>query len=210
MINFLTLTLGISLLNTTTLTTNQNSLTTQVVFETSNPISYSSENWGYYLKIKPHQIRYEQKKEQERIIKEQQEKLLRIQQEAEARRLYNLQTLKQNRTTREDSKHYTYRMMDTSVNSQSIQDLIAYWTGVYGGDVNLHIKIARCESGLNPGSVGGGGLYLGVYQQHKNYWASRAATAGFAGQSPLNANANIAVSIWMMRTSGYHHWKNCI
>ena len=88
----------------------------------------------------------------------------------------------------------------------NVESLIYYWTSVYGGDPGYHVKIAKCESGLNPGSVGGGGLYLGVYQQHSKYWPARAAKAGFAGASPFDANANVAVSIQMMRAGGYGHW----
>lgn len=94
----------------------------------------------------------------------------------------------------------------SSPNSGSVADLIYYWTSVYGGDPEYHIKIARCESGLNPNSVGGRGLYLGVYQQHSKYWEARATRAGFSGASPFDANANVAVSIQMMRSGGYNHW----
>lgn len=90
--------------------------------------------------------------------------------------------------------------------STGVEGLIYYWTSVYGGDPAYHVKIARCESGLNPNSVGGGGLYLGVYQQHAKYWPARAARYGFAGASPFDANANVAVSIAMMRGGMYSHW----
>jgi hypothetical protein len=50
-------------------------------------------------------------------------------------------------------------------------------------------------------------LYAGVFQQHLGYWPARAARFGFAGASPYDANANIAVSIAMMRTMGYGHWE---
>lgn len=92
------------------------------------------------------------------------------------------------------------------VASGSVESLIYYWTSVYGGDPVYHVKIARCESGLNPNSVGGRGLYLGVYQQHAKYWPARAARYGFAGASPFDANANVAVSIAMMRAGMYSHW----
>jgi hypothetical protein len=94
----------------------------------------------------------------------------------------------------------------TTAPSGSVESLIYHWTSVYGGDPGYHVKIARCESGLNPNSVGGGGLYLGVYQQHSKYWAARAARYGFAGASPFDANANVAVSIAMMRGGMYSHW----
>jgi|GEM_PF-5186851 len=90
--------------------------------------------------------------------------------------------------------------------STGVEGLIYYWTSVYGGDPAYHVRIARCESGLNPNSVGGGGLYLGVYQQHAKYWPARAARYGFAGASPFDANANVAVSIAMMRAGMYSHW----
>jgi|694.fasta_scaffold08831_10 hypothetical protein len=126
--------------------------------------------------------------EQARIAEEK-----RIQQEAE-----NIRLLAQQKAPVNPTPQTTY-------SGGSVESLIVYWTGVYGGDANYHIKIARCESGLRSGATGGG-LYAGVFQQHLGYWPARAARFGFAGSSPYDANANVAVSIAMMRTMGYGHW----
>jgi hypothetical protein len=72
------------------------------------------------------------------------------------------------------------------------------------------IQVARCESGLNPSATGGGGLYLGLFQQHSGYWPERAQSAGFGGWSAYNGRANAFVSLAMAASSGWtNHWPVC-
>jgi hypothetical protein len=72
------------------------------------------------------------------------------------------------------------------------------------------INVANCESHLDPNAKGGGGLYLGLFQQHKGYWPERARSAGFAGCSAFNGRANACVSLAMAKRSGWtSHWPVC-
>lgn len=81
----------------------------------------------------------------------------------------------------------------------------------YGIDPARFVALARCESGLRSNAVGGGGLYLGLFQQHRDYWAGRAKSAGFAGASPFDPVANASVSAWMGTkwSGGWSHWPVC-
>lgn len=91
----------------------------------------------------------------------------------------------------------------------SVADRIVYWSNHYGIDSNRAIRIAQCESGLNPGARSPNGLYGGVYQQAFTYWPARAAAVGLSGASVFDAEANIRVSMHMMATQGFHHWPVC-
>lgn len=72
------------------------------------------------------------------------------------------------------------------------------------------IKVADCESDINPSATGGGGLYRGLFQQHGGYWPGRAKAFGFGGWSAYNGRANAFVSIAMAKGSGWNsHWPVC-
>jgi hypothetical protein len=165
---------------------------------------YRSTSRGYKISY-DNQLKVEKETfdaEQARLAEEK-----RILQEVENTRLLAQQKAQNNikRKTVYTQKALVSPTPQTTYSGGSVESLIAYWTGVYGGDANYHIKIARCESGLRSGATGGG-LYAGVFQQHLGYWPARAARFGFAGASAYDANANVAVSIAMMRTMGYGHW----
>jgi hypothetical protein len=154
--------------------------------------------------IKAEKIRQEKIAQEEKQEKIRQE-YLRIRNARYQRQLKSKQTKKS--TVSLAKQRPTTNTVVTSVPSGGVEGLICKWTSVYGGDCAYHIKIAKCESGLRTNASGGGGKFLGVFQQHRDYWPKRAARYGFAGASPLDANANIAVSIAMMRTMGYGHWS---
>lgn len=77
------------------------------------------------------------------------------------------------------------------------------------GGPDKAVAVARCESGLNPRAVGPNDLYLGIYQQHREYWPARATQYGFEGVSAFNARANIIVSIRMASEGGWGPWSGC-
>jgi hypothetical protein len=93
--------------------------------------------------------------------------------------------------------------------SGNIPDRITYWANQYGVDANKAIRIAQCESGLNPLAKSQNGLYAGLYQQSLEYWPSRAESVGLPGASIFDAEANIKVSIYMMAKDGFFHWPAC-
>jgi len=79
----------------------------------------------------------------------------------------------------------------------------------YDLDVARFVRLIRCESGLNPRAVGGGGLYLGLGQQHRDYWPARAAAAGYRGASPFDPVANANTSAYLVVHGGWPNWPHC-
>lgn len=77
------------------------------------------------------------------------------------------------------------------------------------GGPDKAVEVAKCESSLRPDAVGGDGLYLGIFQQHRDYWPARATRYGFDGVSALNGRANIIVSIRMASEGGWGPWSGC-
>lgn len=74
----------------------------------------------------------------------------------------------------------------------------------YGLDENNFVRIAMCESTMNPNAVNysysenGSDYPAGLYQHLTNYWPARAAKYGYAGASVFNAeaNANVTAAMW--------------
>lgn len=77
------------------------------------------------------------------------------------------------------------------------------------GGPDKAVDVAMCESSLRPDAIGGDGLYLGIFQQHRDYWPARATRYGFDGVSALNGRANIIVSIRMASEGGWGPWTGC-
>jgi soluble lytic murein transglycosylase-like protein len=74
----------------------------------------------------------------------------------------------------------------------------------YGVSVSTSLRVAGCESHFNPRAYDY--PYAGVYQQDVRYWGRRAAHFGHRGDSPLDAHANVDVSLKMARSMGWGHW----
>ena len=71
------------------------------------------------------------------------------------------------------------------------------------------IRVARCESNLNPHAYDSGG-YAGLFQQASQYWPGRADRWGQEGRSVFNARANVIVSIRMAHAFGsWGAWSGC-
>ncbi|HKX76497.1 MAG TPA: transglycosylase family protein [Acidimicrobiia bacterium] len=85
------------------------------------------------------------------------------------------------------------------------QDLIRMY--FRPGDVARAIRIVKCESGGNPAAVNPSSGAAGLFQHLPRYWKARAADAGFPGASPLNVEANVAASAWLVyHGGGFAHW----
>lgn len=72
------------------------------------------------------------------------------------------------------------------------------------GDVDWALRVIWCESRGDPNASNGS--HDGLMQQSRRYWPGRAAKAGWAGASPFDPEANLAVSAWLLRTGGRSHW----
>jgi hypothetical protein len=71
----------------------------------------------------------------------------------------------------------------------------------FGAECAKAIRVAQCESGLNPRAVGGGGLYYGMFQ----FGAYARSTYGFAWDARTQAFAAAA----MRRAEGWGPWPVC-
>lgn len=74
------------------------------------------------------------------------------------------------------------------------------------GDVAWALRVIQCESRGNPGATNASSGAAGLFQQLPRYWPERAAAAGWAGASPYDPEANVAVSAWLFYTGGPGHW----
>jgi hypothetical protein len=73
-------------------------------------------------------------------------------------------------------------------------------------DVNRALCVISYESGGNPKAKNRTGTMRGLLQHNMRYWDDRARKAGWAGANVYNPEANIAVSAWLVNSSGWHHW----
>ena len=73
------------------------------------------------------------------------------------------------------------------------------------GGPDKAVRVARCESRLDPRAYNSGG-YAGVYQQAVRYWPSRATNYGFRDYSVFNGRANVMVSVRMAHRGGWGPW----
>ena len=69
------------------------------------------------------------------------------------------------------------------------------------------MRVIACESGGNPNAKNSGSSASGLFQHlAAKYWVSRSASAGWAGASVFDPEANVAVAAWLQRTGGWGHW----
>lgn len=69
------------------------------------------------------------------------------------------------------------------------------------------VRVATCESGLNPRAYNASSGASSLFQQLARYWPARAVTYGMAGRSVFDPWANAVVSAGMVRdTGGWSHW----
>lgn len=211
MIQPVSLILGISLINSplTYTTTSTPKVDTNVIYTQSN--SYSTTKDYYFSTSQPEKISFDQEQARKaaeaeaRRQEEERQKQLEIQAQRARQLAIQSQRTRSQQARRPSSSNY----QTTSTDRNYAHSRVVYWASYYGLDVDRVVNIAYCESGMRPNAVGGGGLYLGLFQQHANYWPARAARAGVPGGNPLDPDHNARVSAYMMKTQGYNHWPSC-
>lgn len=97
------------------------------------------------------------------------------------------------------------------VAASNIEKIIIDAANKYGIDPNYALRIARCESSLDPNSVNynyyENGHPSGLYQHISGYWPARAAKYGYAGASVFDATANANVTMAMWSDVGTIQWE---
>ncbi len=69
------------------------------------------------------------------------------------------------------------------------------------------LQVISCESHGDPTALNRRTSARGLMQHLSRYWAGRAAAAGWAGASPYDPEANIAVGAWLLADGGTSHWS---
>ncbi len=73
-------------------------------------------------------------------------------------------------------------------------------------DVSWALTVMDCESEGDPYAKNPNSSASGLFQQLGRFWPERAASAGWAGASVFDPEANIAVSAWLFSWGGSSHW----
>ena len=96
----------------------------------------------------------------------------------------------------------------TQSGSSDVESIIRAAARKYGLSEDNFVRIARCESSMNPKSVNynyyENGHPSGLFQHLSGYWPARAADHGYAGASVFDpvANANVTASMWASGSRG--------
>ncbi len=74
-------------------------------------------------------------------------------------------------------------------------------------DVEQALRVADCESNLDPAATNPVSGAAGLFQHIPLYWETRSANAGWSGADIYDANANTAVAAWLVyENGGWYHW----
>lgn len=84
----------------------------------------------------------------------------------------------------------------------SVPELIRHYSKQYWVSEKLAMAIATCESWLNPNAKNKNSTASWIFQHLSRYFPARAKKYWFPGASVFNAEANVAVSIQMLK----HEW----
>lgn len=79
----------------------------------------------------------------------------------------------------------------------------------YNLDPNYMVRVAKCESQLNPAITSRNGLYHGLYQYSWTTWRSFSYQAGYGGYSPYNVEAAAQTTAWAFAHGYAYHWPRC-
>lgn len=83
----------------------------------------------------------------------------------------------------------------------------------WGLDEGLLLRIAYCESRLDPFAYNATSGAAGVFQFIPTTWNWASVRADRGGASPFEAEANVYVTAWVIKnahlTGGVSHWRAC-
>ena len=86
-----------------------------------------------------------------------------------------------------------------------LRALIASVAQRYAVDGAVLLRIAECESQLNPRATGQNGA-AGLFQVIPSTWAWVTERLGLTGASPYDPVANVEVAAWLMANLGPSQW----
>lgn len=77
----------------------------------------------------------------------------------------------------------------------------------WGLSAEKMLRVAECESGLNPRAQSPSGKYVGLYQFERASWETRARWAGYEGRPWWDPVANANTAGWLVTEGGgWGHW----
>lgn len=90
-----------------------------------------------------------------------------------------------------------------------LESVFNTYAEAFGIDSNILKGIAKCESGMNPGSIGG--PYGGMYQYLASTWMSTRKAMGLDPNPDLRFDAEEAIktSAWKISAGGIGAWPHC-
>ncbi len=94
-----------------------------------------------------------------------------------------------------------------------IRGIIIAAANAHGISADMMLRIAQCESGMNPNArntnyyAPGYGNPVGLFQHVEGYWPARASKYGYPGASVFDPVANANVTAAMMRAEGTSAWE---
>ena len=103
-------------------------------------------------------------------------------------------------------------VMSTQDDDPMVVAIVTAAADEFDVDVDLMLRIGRCESHLNPDAKNPRSSAAGLFQHLAQYWPGRAEAVGMAGASVYDPTANARVTAWMLSTQGTAPWvssKSC-
>jgi resuscitation-promoting factor RpfB len=97
----------------------------------------------------------------------------------------------------------------SAVHAAAVTDHIYQAAHVYGLNGDYLVRVAKCESRLNPQIVSKNGLYYGLFQFDWPTWRWMSAQSGYAGYSPLDPEAAAQTAAWGFTHGQASHWPRC-
>ncbi len=100
----------------------------------------------------------------------------------------------------------------TSNASGSVESLIVKWANHYGVSPSTMLRVAHCESTMNPlaqnkGYYAGGGNPSGLFQFLPETFARYQRKAGLSGLDVFNADHNARVAAYAFSVGGASEWE---
>jgi len=85
----------------------------------------------------------------------------------------------------------------------SVEEVIQRW---FGGESGTAIRVARCESGLNPRAVSPGGGNHGLFQINDVHQGTFQSVTGQPWSAVYDAEANTRFAHWLWSQQGWSPW----
>jgi len=85
----------------------------------------------------------------------------------------------------------------------SVEEVIQRW---FGGEASTAIRVARCESGLNPRAVSSGGGNHGLFQINNVHRGTFESVTGQPWSAVYTAEANTRFAHWLWSQQGWGPW----